>query len=132
MDFSEIILEQEIEENKKITPEMFVLKASEYHSLDLALEELSDDYIQYYFDNQRLVDKALRSQGLIEAAGAEDPGYLGWQPSKTKKTKKIKYKGEIIQLEYNPENGTWVPNVAFRSVTNALKFGKLLADMVET
>ncbi len=127
--FVDIIVESELEERTKITPELFIMKASAYHNLDLALGELPEEYIQYYFDNERLVNKSLKKQGLLEAEGAEDQGYIGWQAPVKKKVKKIKYKGDVIQLEYDPDNGTWIPNVSFRSVTAALRYGKFLADL---
>jgi hypothetical protein len=41
--------------------------------------------------------------------------------------KKIRYKGEFITLQYDEDLG-WFPAVRFRSVVNALKYIKNIAD----
>ncbi len=125
------IIEESIEINEaKITVDSFVTSVENMGGLDQALEGLDDDEIQFYADNQRVIDRILTKRGLTEGLHPESPGYLGWSRPSKLKTKNIKHKGNIISLQFDPELGTWQPTMRFRSVTSALKFGKVLAEMV--
>ena len=135
--FKDIIEEslKELEESK-ITVDSFVLSVENMGGLDQALEELDDDELQFYSDNQKQIDRLLQKRGLMEVievmeaiASPENRGYLGWARPLELKTKNIKYKGDIISLEFDPDLGTWQPTMRFRSVTKALKYGKMLAEL---
>ena len=133
-EFNKIILEQEEQYNESLDIEKFLAKVSKYDSLDDALLSLPDSYIEFYFKNSKLLNKSLKNMGLVESITPENPGYVGWSPTPqgTETTyKNIKYKGNIITLEYNPELRTWFPQVRFRSVTQALKYAKSLVDDID-
>ena len=126
------IIEKGIEiDEAKITMDSFVISVENMGGLDQALEGLDDDEIQFYSDNQRAIDRVLSKRGLLEAEGLhpESPGYLGWSRPSKLKTKNVKYKGNIISLQFDPDLGTWQPTMRFRSVTQALKYGKMLAGL---
>jgi hypothetical protein len=124
------ILNEDIKKKDIITIDSFVSNVDKIGNLDDALDLLNDEHLQFYSDNERQINKVLRKRNLLEDWGSpEGPGYTGWARSPEKKIKTIKYKGEIISLEWDPELATWMPVIRFRSVTQALKFGKTLAEM---
>ena len=121
-----MFLDNMIEESE-ISIEDIVLRIEHEGSITAALVDLSDDYIQFYFDNQKKIDKLLKKQGITE--GAEDLGYLGTAPDFEKAiTKKIRYKGEIVLLIYHPDRGVWEPQISFRSVSDGMKYARKLID----
>ncbi len=133
--FKDIIEEslKELEESK-ITVDSFVQSVENMGGLDQALEGLDDDELQFYSDNQRGLDRILQKRGLMEMEEAfitspEARGYVGWSRPLELKVKSINYKGDIISLEFDPDLGTWQPSMRFRSVTKALKYGKMLAAL---
>lgn len=136
--FKDTLLEQEqiiIEtKNNNISLDSFLLDVSSYNTLDEALEELDDIYLEFYSNNQNQLDKALKKMNMLETEaglgeGAESPGELGWSPDADNiRYKTIKYKGELITLVWDPVLRTWFPTIRFRSVVAALKYGKSLVN----
>lgn len=110
-----------------ITLDEFLLTISEYESFDQALSELDESYLQFYIDNQNILDKSIYNQSLFES---EETNYSGWSAPEGQRFKTIKYKGEYITLEYEPELESWFPSVRFRSIVSAMKYGKALADSI--
>ncbi len=116
-----------IQEKKDIiTIDSFISAITQYKSLDQALTELPETYINYYVQNQKSIDKALKNLDLSESA--ESPGYAGWSRTDDIVHKTIKYKGELLILTYDPSIGSWSAIPQFRSVVQALKYGKQLID----
>ena len=130
MDFTAIVQETVIDE--AITIDSFIKLVASYGNLDNAILELDDKMLQYYSDNLRVIDKLLRKHNLVESTGsygsAENPGYTGWTRSDDDKTKTIKYRGHIISLSWDAKLATWQPTVRFRSVSDSLKYGKMLVN----
>jgi hypothetical protein len=115
-------------EKEKLSIEQFLKDVNAYNSLDLALSELPSEYLEFYLKHEKILNKSLAKTGLLESA--ENPGYLGWSPSLEKKIKTVKYKGQILHLIYDPETSTWQAIPGFRSVVQALKYGKQLIDEI--
>ena len=130
MDFiTEMASQDKINERRKITLDSFIDIIYTYGTLDQAILDLDDDMLQFYSDNFKVIDKLLIKHKLVEDyASPETPGYLGWARAKDDKIKNIKYKGNIISLQWDTELATWQPTVRFRSVTESLKYGKMLVD----
>ena len=124
MKFTDII--QEKKENKKLTVDSFIQDVSKYNSLDLALLELDSIYAEFYSDNEKILKKPLSKLNLYESS--ETSNYLGVSYAQKTIRKKIKYKGEIILIEYDAENNVWIPWVATRSIVQAIKMGKAQID----
>ncbi len=120
------IIETHINE-EKITISSFLTKIAQYSTLDQALVELPEEYLEFYFNNEKLLQKSLKKLHLTEAS-REDPGYLGWAPPEEKIHKNIKYKGNIITLEWDSELKTWFPQVRFRGITESVKYAKKLVN----
>ena len=129
MNFKENIINTEIQEAKKITISSFLDKVSGYVSLDHALVELPSEYLEFFMKNEKTLKKSIDS--LFEDYNPENPGYLGYSPEKKIVTKKIKYRGQLLIVQFDPEIGNWVPLPAFRSITQALKYGKNLIDEIK-
>jgi len=133
MTFKDTIITEEVNEAKNISIDTFLSKVDEYSSVDVALAELPAEYLEFYAKNEKKLLKALKKLGLAESNEAyspETPGYLGWSKDDEKKIKTIKYKGNLIHLIWDPEVGTWMPFIGFRSVTGALKYAKTLVENV--
>lgn len=126
MDFK-AILASEVNEGV-LDLSSFVRAVQQYNSLDLALADLPSEYLEFYSHNEKKLKKPLTRLNLLESA--EDPGYLGYSPTNNTVRKKIKYKGEIIVIEWDSEYSVWVPLVAKRSIVQALKYGKELIDKI--
>ena len=124
MDFKEILTSEANEEVLDLGS--FVRAVQQYNSLDLALADLPSEYLEFYSHNEKKLKKPLTRLNLLESA--EDPGYLGYSPSVKTVRKKIKYKGEIIIIEWDNEHSVWIPLVSKRSIVQALKYGKDLID----
>jgi len=124
MDFKEILTSEANEEVLDLGS--FVRAVQQYNSLDLALADLPSEYLEFYSHNEKKLKKPLTRLNLLESA--EDPGYLGYSPSVKTVRKKIKYKGEIIVIEWDNEYSVWIPLVSKRSIVQALKYGKDLID----
>lgn len=107
---------------QELSLETFLEEVSCYTCLDEALYYSDNSYFQFYLENEDII-----SRNLVET---EQPGYTGWSPSNKLAIKTIKYKGHILALEFDPELGTWQPTVRFRSVVNALKYGKTVIDNI--
>ncbi len=123
------ILEETTTIHENITIDSFVNHVVKIGSLEDALSQLDDENIQFYSDNERIINKTLKKHGINETwNSSEAPGYAGWSGAKDFKFKNIKYKGEIITLEWDPELSTWQPTIRMRSVIHALKYGKKLVD----
>lgn len=124
MDFKEILTSEANEGVLDLGT--FVRAVQQYNSLDLALADLPSEYLEFYLHNEKNLKKPLTRLNLLESA--EDPGYLGYSPSVKTVRKKIKYKGEIIVIEWDNEYSVWIPLVSKRSIVQALKYGKDLID----
>jgi len=132
--FKDIIQQEEQLFNESITLEIFLDSVSSYSTLDEAFVHLPDTFIQFYLENENLLNKSLISLQLLEAGarGPESPSYTGWSPDAQNDDivyKTIKYKGILLTLEYNPELKSWFPQVRFRSITKALRHAKALAEI---
>jgi uncharacterized protein YihD (DUF1040 family) len=105
----------------------FIEGVQQYPDLDTALENLPDEYIEFYLKNMntKSFNKALKKY-LNEDYEPEFTQTLGNAPIGYK-YKKIHYKGEYIILKYDPRYG-WVPSMSFRSIVNATKYIKKIAD----
>jgi hypothetical protein len=113
-----------LQENEDITLDAFMMHVKEYGTLDKALANLDDNHIQYYIDNEKLIHKTMQTMHLKES-NSEDPGYTGYAPDFEEPViKKIKYKGEVLMLIYRPDTGVWEPQIAFRSITTAMRYGR--------
>ncbi len=116
--------------NEKIKMSDFIKSVNSHSSLDDALENLPDEYIEFYLKNMN--SKKLKSE-LQKLKLTEDEDYEIKQQQTLKtspdsdKYKKIHYKGEFIILRYDERWG-WVPQMAFRSITQASKFIKNIVD----
>lgn len=110
-----------IEENN-ISNSSFLLTVSKYSSLDDALIDLPSEYLDYYANNQKTLEKSLKRLKLLENYSPEAPNDVGFSRSKLKIIKKIKYKGEIGILTWDPDVGVWVPRIGKRSIVAALKY----------
>ena len=130
MTFRNTIMTDEIHEAKNITLDTFLTKVSDYSTVDDALTDLPAEYLEFYADNEKSLQKTLKKLGLVEAYTPEAPGYAGWAKDEKKRIKSIKYKGNLIHLIWDPEIGTWMPFIGFRSVTSALKYAKTLVSNV--
>jgi len=128
MNFKENIINTEIQEANKISISSFLDKISTYVSLDHALGELPSEYLEFFLKHEQNLEKAVES--LFEDYNPESPGYLGYSPKEKTVIKKVKYKGQILIITFDPEIGNWVPLPAFRSITQALKYGKNLVDEI--
>ena len=120
---------QSLQEAKieKITMDIFLDKVSKFSSLDQALVELDQAYLEFYMNNQKKADKSLKSLNIHEAT-AETPGYAGFAAPQATIYKKIKYRGEIMVLKYDDELRLWIPLPAFRSIVQAMSYSKNLID----
>ncbi len=118
----------DIIENAKedITIISFIEAISQYNDLDEGLASLDDAYLQFFIENEKTLRKTLDSIRMTESS--EDSQYVGWSMKDKKVNKIIKYKSHIIDLEYDPELGTWLARPRFRSVVKALRYGKALID----
>jgi uncharacterized protein YihD (DUF1040 family) len=119
---------QSINESK-VTLNQFLQAVNSYSSLDDALENLPDDYIEFYLNNMnnKQLNKNLKKLKLIEADfEIYNTQTLGTSPQ-SGKYKKINYKGEYIILKYDDRYG-WIPAMSFRSISQATKYIKKLAD----
>ena len=120
----------DIIENTKedITIISFIEAISQYNDLDEGLASLDDEYLQFFIENEKTLRKTLDSIKMNESS--EDSQYVGWSMKDKKVNKIIKYKGHIIDLEYDPEIGSWLARPRFRSVVKALRYGKALVDEI--
>ena len=135
MTFKDTIITEEVNEAKNISIDTFLSKVDEYSSVDVALAELPAEYLEFYAKNEKKLLKALKKLGLAESMDEDytspgSPGYLGWSKDDERKIKTIKYKGNLLHLIWDPEVGTWMPFIGFRSVTGALKYAKTLVENV--
>ena len=115
-----------LEKEEELDDAKFIRKVSNFSSLDLALVELEDEYIEYYARNEKRLDRSLKRLHLKE--GTEDPGYLGMSRPDETIRKKIKFKGEILILEWDNNNRVWIPLIAKRTIVGALKYAKTLVE----
>ena len=112
----------------EITIEGFIAEVSAYSSLEYALSELPEVFMEFYLDNESILDRSLTKRNLLE--GAESPGYVGWSGTEDI-IKVIKYKGHLINLHWKKEEHTWEVLPAFRNVVSALRYGKEMIDNIE-
>ena len=124
MNFKEILSEQINE--RALDDELFLLKVSNFSSIEDALTKLGNEYIEYFSKHEKRLKKPLSKLNLLESA--ETAGHLGFARPEETVTKKIKYKGEIILVTWDNINAVWVPEVAKRSIVQALRYGKFLVD----
>ena len=118
--------------NENITIKDFIKSVNSYSSLDDALENLSDDYIEFYLKNMnnKALNKELKKRKLIEFYDLEQNDLNVGMSPKPETVKKIHYKGNYIVLSFDPVKG-WVPGVSFRSISKATKFIKKIYDEFE-
>ncbi len=109
--------------DESISIDSFLDAAQIYNSIDDALSNLPGKYLQFYLDNERVLNKSLHS--IFEGT---ESGYLGWGTPEQNVIKKIKYKGEILILEYDNKSHLWDSYVGYRSIVKALKQGKDIID----
>ena len=113
---------------EKVTLDDFVTKVKSYNSIDDALKSLSDEYTEFYLLNMN--NKKLKK--LLKNKLQEDwEETLGYAPEPKKIRKNLKYKGQYITVEYDPELQTWFPMLRFRSIVTALKYIKKHVDYTE-
>ena len=123
-------LQENINQNelneKKVTISKFLKEIDAFDSLDDFLSNQPDNYLQFYLDNAKTLDKTLSKMNIKEATT------LGMSTGDSEEVtyKSIKYKGNFITLEYSPELGSWLPTVRFRSVVQALRYAKGVADSI--
>jgi uncharacterized protein YihD (DUF1040 family) len=112
----------------KINLKQFIQAVNSYSNLDDALENLPEEYIEFYLNNMNNKDlnKNLKRLKLQEEFEPYQDQTLGTSPSSTK-FKKIHYRGEYIILKYDSRWG-WIPAMSFRSITQATKYIRKLAD----
>ena len=116
--------------NQELTIDTFLENIDKFKSLDDALENLSEKYLQFYSSNTRVLDKAITSLFLEDDFyNSERAGDTAWAKTEERKVKTIKYKGDLIHLIWAPDTGTWSAEVGFRSVIAALKYGKMLQQL---
>jgi hypothetical protein len=109
----------------------FLNAVKKYDNIDNALENLPDDYIEFYFKNMNsnVFNNKLKQMKLVESESEFEPyiTQMGGASPKSGKYKKIRYKGEFIILKYDERWG-WVPYMSFRSITQATQYIKKMAD----
>jgi len=110
---------------ENVTLDNFIKNVQNYSTLDDALANMEDDYIEWYLLNMN--NKKLK-QNLKKLKLYEDDVTLGYAPEPKKIKKNIKYKGQFITVEYDPELATWFPMIRFRSIVSALKYIKRTVD----
>lgn len=125
---------QEIILAEGVTSKSFINAVKQYKSIDDALLHLSDENVEFYLlnINSKEINNLLKKnkiQGLQETEIT-----LGMAPGSDKQQniyKNLKYKGQYITLEYNPELQSWFPTLRFRSIITALKYIKKQVDYNE-
>ena len=129
MTFRDKIKEEEL---KTLSIDIFLENIGKFGSLDEALENLNERYLQFYSSNIKLLEKAIDSLFIQESFYTpERSGDTSWSKGEERKVKTIKYKGDLIHLIWEPDTGTWVAEVGFRSVISALKYGKVLQALAD-
>ena len=110
--------------------ETFIQDVSLYRSLDEALTELGEEYASFYLQNEKRILTSLNMLNIPKSiTESAETGDVQWGGNKDEVIiKKIKYKGEIIILMFDPKMAAWVTIPAFRNVVNALKYGRSLID----
>lgn len=115
---------------ESVTEKDFIKAVSKYKDIDTALENLSDEYVEFFMlniNNKKFMNKLKKNIKLNEyAIDTDNKTTTKWSPDEPK-VRKIRYKGEFITLQYDSELG-WLPTVRFRSVVNALRYIKKIAD----
>ncbi len=132
-----------------VSMQSFINSVKKYNTIDDALIHLSDENIEFYLLNinsrelnnllKKNKIKSLQETCLQETCLQESGITLGMaphlpaSPSEPKQTifKNLKYKGQYITLEYNPELQSWFPTLRFRSIITALKYIKKQVDYNE-
>jgi len=109
---------------ESITEKKFFSEIKKYPDIDTALMNLPDTFTEFYLlnINDKNFNKKLKKYTKVNEAEETS----GWGREEGA-VKKIRYKGEYITLTYDEDLG-WLPAVRFRSVVNALKYIKKLAD----
>jgi len=107
---------------ENITKDDFIQKIKSYSTIDDALLGLPDEYIEYYMINMNSLNKELKKLKKLNLQ--EEEKTLGYAPAPKKIIKQIKYKGQYITVEYDPELQSWFPAIRFRSIMTALKYIK--------
>jgi hypothetical protein len=112
----------------KISIKDFIIAVNSYTNLDQALEELPDEYVEFYLKNinNKQLNKELKKLKLVEDYEVYDKRTTTDDPTNNR-FKKINYKGEYIILTWDQRYG-WIPQVSFRSIAKATKYIKKLAD----
>jgi len=123
MSFNSIISET------RISTDSFLIKVGEYSTFEDALVNLPDEYLEFYLKNEKKLKRPLsRIINMDENWSAEGPGDVAQSKDSTKKVKTIKYRGQLFHLVWDPEIGSWSVIPGFRSITQALRYGKELVD----
>ena len=115
-------------QESQISLNQFIQAVNSYSNIDNALENLPDEYIEFYLNNMnnKSLNKKLKQMNLIEEYEEYDTRTTAVSPE-INRFKKIHYKGEYIILKYDPRWG-WVPAMSFRSITKATQYIRKLAN----
>jgi len=115
-------------QESQISLNQFIQAVNSYSNIDNALENLPDEYIEFYLNNMnnKSLNKKLKQMNLIEDFEVYDTRTTTVAPE-TNRFKKIHYKGEYIILKYDTRWG-WVPAMSFRSITKATQYIRKLAN----
>ncbi len=113
-----------------ISIDSFIDEVILYNTIDEALYDLDEAYMEFYMNNQDIIERTASFKEFIGMnESAESPGTSSWAPDFEKTVyKNIKYKGHILTLEYNHDLQTWFPSIRFRSVVKSLKYIKNEVD----
>ena len=130
MKFQEYIKNPSLDESN-LSMKEFIDQIKKFRNVDDALEKSPEAYTEFFIKNinNKKLSSELRKNNIQES----DQDY-GLSPVSTTgsapvpgKIKKIRYKGDFIILKYDSALG-WIPNVSFRSITQALVYIKNVAD----
>jgi hypothetical protein len=128
MNFKEYTKLHDVKLAENVNMNDFVKKVSSFSNIDDAMLSLPDEYVEWYLlnINNKKLHKLLKKLNINE-----DDLTLGYAPSRTRIIKNIRYKGQYITIEYDPELSNWFPSIRFRSIVSALKYIKKEVDYDE-
>jgi len=112
---------------EKITIPSFIDAVRKWGSLDQALINLNSKYIEFYLKNETSLKKAIKA---LNEDSSESPGYVGQSRTEDDVVKIIKYKGQLLRLQFDADTRHWLAIPAFRSIVQALRYGKDQIDEI--